>query len=109
DHPAGGPVERNPVAFFKNLAFHLHLAVLLVYANVAGSCHTALAHPASDHRRVARHPTTRGENPNSDFHAVNIFGRSLCSHQNHWIFAVVPSLHYRLICRKDNLSYGSAG
>ena len=59
DYTAGRSVERNPVALPEYLAFHPHLASLLVYFYVARPCYTTLPHTARDYRCMTGHAAAR--------------------------------------------------
>ena len=79
---AGRTVERNPVALLDRIAVDLDRACLVVDLQLAGTRHAALAHTARNDRRVRRHTAACGEDARSVEHPLQIFGRSLDTHQH---------------------------
>src|ERR1700680_4962688 len=55
DNPAGGGIERDPVAFMKTWPLCPHLASSFFYFDIAAPRHTAFSHSASNDSRVTSH------------------------------------------------------
>jgi hypothetical protein len=67
----------------KYLALGAHLASSFVYFDIAGTCHAALSHSASDDGRVTGHASAGSKDAGGDLHAMNIFGRSFGTDQDY--------------------------
>src|SRR5579871_3386285 len=110
DHTASRTVERNPVASFKSLTFHAHLARLFIHRDVAGSGDAAFPHAARDDSGVARHATARSKNASRNFHAMNVFWCGFSPNQNDGVLGrAVPRLLDGFVGSENNLTHSGAG
>src|ERR1019366_339491 len=104
DDSARCAIKRDPIALLQHLAVNAHLTGLLIYIDVTGAGHAALAHAAGDNGGVTRHSTTRRKNAGRNFHSANVLGRGFAAHQDQLRFAVLVELFHRFVRGEDDLT-----
>ena len=102
EHLAGRPVDGDHVAFLQRPPGRDHRLARIIDADRAGARDAGLAHAARDDRGVRGHAAAGGENPFGRMHAVNVFGRRLDPHQDH--FAAGALGGFRLLRGEDDLA-----
>ncbi len=84
-HLAGRAVDGDEFALLVRLAARRHGPRGIVDAQRAGAGDAGLAHAARDHRGVRGHAAAGGEDAFGGVHAVDVFGRGLHPHQDHFL------------------------
>ena len=106
EHRAGGPVERQPVAFAHLRAVHREHPVVDVHRQRGAPHHRALAHAARHHGGMAGHPAPRGQHGARRHDAVEVVGCGFFSHQDDVL--ALPAAHLGDVGVEDGDTTGRA-